>query len=337
MDIAVCGAQALFMQGGAELAIDNLVEACRQAGHRAESVRIPVAWDKGRLLDAPLAWRLVPMDVDLVVAVNFPAYFVRHPRKVVWLFHQHRGAYDLVDAPWSDLGLDDDSLEVQARLSDWDTRALEEASRIFTISQVAADRLARFNGMSGQPLYHPPPLHDRLHAGAFGGYVFTPNRLERNKRPDITVDALAHCRADIRAVVAGRGSMADELRDKAMASGTLSRLDLPGFVSDDDLIELYAGCLAVVYAPVDEDYGYVTLQAFRAGKPVITSSDSGGVLEWVEDGVNGIVTDGSPTQVGAAIDRLAADPDLARRMGDAGAAKVADLAWGPVVEALTQP
>ena len=56
---------------------------------------------------------------------------------------------------------------------------------------------------------------------------------------------------------------------------------------DERLIELYANALAVVYAPIDEDYGYVTLQAFLAGKPVITSSDSGGVLEWVEDGVTG--------------------------------------------------
>lgn len=337
MDIAVCGAQALYMHGGAELAIDNLVNACRQAGHRAESVRIPVAWDKGRLLDAPLAWRLVPVDADLVVAVNFPAYFVRHPRKVVWLFHQHRGAYDLVDAPWSDLGLDEESLDIQARLSEWDTRALEEATRVFTISQVAADRLARFNGLTGQPLYHPAPLHDRLRQGPFGDYVFTPNRLEQNKRPDITVDALVHCRASVRAVVAGRGSMATDLAARAARAGTAGRLELPGFVSDETLIDLYAGCLAVVYAPVDEDYGYVTLQAFRAGKPVITAADSGGVLEWVEDGVNGIVTDGSPEQVGAAVDRLAADPELARRMGAAGAQRVADLAWGPVVEALTAP
>lgn len=334
MDIAVCGAQALFMHGGAEMAIDNLVEAFRRAGHRAESVRIPVAWDKGRLLDAPLAWRLVPMDVDLVVAVNFPAYFVRHPRKVVWLFHQHRGAYDLVDAEWSDFGLDDDSLATQAQLSDWDTRVLEEASRIFTISQVAADRLARFNGLAGEPLYHPPPLHDRLHPGEFGDYVFTPNRLERNKRPDITSAALAHCAPSVRAVIAGRGSMAEELAAGARADGTFDRLDLAGFVTDERLIELYAGALAVVYAPVDEDYGYVTLQAFRAGKPVITAADSGGVLEWVEDGVNGFVTDGSPEQVGEAIDRLDRDRDLARRMGEAGAERVADLAWEPVVERL---
>lgn len=334
MDIAVCGAQALYMRGGAEMAMENLAEAFVADGHRAEVVRLPVAWDRHRLLDAPLAWRLVPVDADLVVCVNFPAYYVRHPRKVVWLFHQHRGAYDAVDEAWSDIGLDDDSLEVQATLSDWDTRVLEEAERIFTISQVAADRLARFNGLSGTPLYHPPPLHDRLRRGSRGDYVFTPNRLERNKRPELTVQALAHCSAGVRAVVAGQGSMDAELRAMAADLGVASRLEMPGFIDDDQLIDGFAGCLAVVYAPKNEDYGYVTLQAFLAGKPVITAGDAGGVLEWVEDGVNGIVTDGSPEAVGAAIDRLAADPGLCDRMGAAGAARVADLAWGPVVRRL---
>jgi glycosyltransferase involved in cell wall biosynthesis len=112
------------------------------------------------------------------------------------------------------------------------------------------------------------------------------------------------------------------------------RVELPGFVADDDLIERYARALAVVYAPFDEDYGYVTLQAFLAAKPVITAKDSGGVLEWVDDGVTGIVTDGSAAATGAAIDRLAGDRELARRMGEAGRERVKDLAWGPVVERL---
>jgi glycosyltransferase involved in cell wall biosynthesis len=273
------------------------------------------------------------MDADVVIATNFPSYFVRHPRKVVWLFHQHRSAYDAIGAPWSDFGDDDNSLEVQRLLTEWDTHALGEAERLFTTSQVVADRLARYNGLHGTPLYHPPPLHDRLHEGEFGDYVFSPTRLEANKRPDRMAEALAHSRA-VRAVIAGRGTMAEPLRKRAEEQGVSDRLDLPGFVSDDKLVELYAGALAVVYAPFDEDYGYVTLQAFFAGKPVITATDSGGVLEWVEDGVTGIVTDGSPEQIGAAYDRLAADPALARRMGAEGRRRVTDLDWSEVVRRL---
>ncbi len=334
MDVVVCGAQVPFAGGGAELHMQNLVSALQAAGHRADLVRLPVAWEKDRLFDSALAWRMVPLDADLVVATNFPSYFVRHPRKIVWLFHQHRGGYDAVDAGWSDVGLDDPSLEVQRQLTEWDARVLGEARRVFTTSAVVADRLIRFNGLHGEPLYHPPPLHDRLHTGSFGDYVFAPSRLEANKRPELVVDAVAAARSGVRAVIAGRGSKQHELAKRAAAAGVTERVELPGFVSNDRLVELYSGALAVLYAPYDEDYGYVTLQAYYAGKPVITAVDSGGVLEWVEDGVTGIVTDGSPGQLGAAVDRLAHDPALAQRMGAAGHERVADLSWDRVIATL---
>ncbi len=334
MDVVVCGAQVPFTTGGAELHMRNLVAALGSAGHRAELVRLPVAWEKGRLFDSALAWRMVPIDADVVVATNFPSYYVRHPRKVVWLFHQHRGAYDAVGSGWSDIGLDDVSLEVQRQLTEWDARALGEARHVFTTSGVVADRLARFNGLRGEPLYHPPPLHDRLHPGPFGDYVFAPTRLEANKRPELVVDAVAAARSGTRAVVAGRGSLRDSVVARAAAAGVAERVELPGFVSDDRLVELYAGALAVVYAPFDEDYGYVTLQAFYAGKPVVTAHDAGGVLEWVEDGVTGVVTDGSAAQLGRAVDRLAADPALAARLGAAGRERVTDLSWDRVVATL---
>jgi glycosyltransferase involved in cell wall biosynthesis len=334
VDVVVCGAQKLFVRGGAELQQENLVRAVAAAGHRAELVRLPVAWEKDRLFDAPLAWRLVPVDADLVIATNFPSYYVRHPRKVVWLLHQHRGAYDAADASWSDFGLDDDALETQRLLTEWDNRALEEAERLYTISGVVAERLRRYNGLAAKPLYHPPPLHDRLRPGSFGDYVFCATRLEANKRPHLLVDSLPHTRPEVRSVVAGRGELLDDLRRRVRQQDLGARVDLRGFVTDEELVELFAGAFAVVYTPADEDYGYVTLQAFLACKPVVTTHDAGGVLEWVEDGVTGLVTDASPEAVGAAVDRLAADRALAERMGAAGRERVRDLAWPPVVREL---
>jgi glycosyltransferase involved in cell wall biosynthesis len=334
VDVVVCGAKVPFTRGGAELLMENLVAAIRAAGHRADLVQIPVGWAKDRLFDSAMAWRLAPVGADLVIATNFPSYFVDHPSKVVWLLHQHRGAYDLVDAAWSDIGTDSASVEVQRQLTEWDSRALSEAQRVFTISDVVTDRLARFNGLAATTLYHPPPLFDRLHAGPFGDYVLLPSRLAANKRPDLLVEALAHVPPGTRAVLAGEGPLRDDLVARATALGVTGRLELAGFVSDERLVELFAGALAVVYPPVDEDYGYVTLQAFAAGKPVITCDDSGGVLEWVVDGESGFVTDGTPEAMGAAIAGLAADPGRAAEMGQKGRAKVGDLSWGPVVDAL---
>lgn len=333
MDVLVCGAQKTFSYGGAEQHQENLVAAFREQGHQAELVRLPVAWEKDRLFDSPLAWRMIPADADLVVATNFPSYFVRHPRKVVWLFHQHRGAYELADADFSDIGMDDSSFEVQRRLAEWDSRALSEAAAVFTTSKTVADRMARFNGLTGEPLYHPPPLADRITPGPAGDYLFCATRLEHNKRPEKVLQAALGSRQGVRAVVAGRGTLAGSLADLA-GTGRKGQVEMRGFVDDDTLIGLYAGALGVVYAPLDEDYGYATLQAFLAAKPVITSHDAGGVLEFVEDGVTGLVTDGSPEQLAAAADRLAEDPGAAARMGAEGRRRVESWNWPSVVRTL---
>ncbi len=337
MDVLVCATQVPFMRGGLELMVENTVAAFQAAGHRAEAVLVPAAWDQGRVLDAALAWRMVPLDADVVVAVNFPAYFARHPRKVLWLAHQHRAAYDGLGQPWSDFGLDDASLEVHRQLVDWDIRALGEAIGRHTISQVVATRMHRYCGLDATALYQPPPLADRLApraSGTPGQHVLCPTRLEANKRPGLFVEGVAAMSRPVPAVLAGRGSLANELAGSVERLGVSGRVTLPGFVSDDELVELFADALAVVYAPFDEDYGFVTLQAFLAGVPVVTASDSGGVLEWVEHEVTGLVTDGSPEAMGAALDRLVDDPELAARLGAAGRDRVKDLRWESVVTTL---
>lgn len=115
------------------------------------------------------------------------------------------------------------------------------------------------------------------------------------------------------------------------------RLELLGWVDDARLVDLYAECLAVFYAPFDEDYGYVTVEAMKSGKPVLTSADSGGVLEFVEDGKSGFVCPpGSSQALAARMDELWHDRDRARRMGEAGREKVTRIGWDEVVECLTR-
>jgi glycosyltransferase involved in cell wall biosynthesis len=128
--------------------------------------------------------------------------------------------------------------------------------------------------------------------------------------------------------------MAGALAELIDGGGASNRVELAGFVADDDLVPLLADALAVVYAPYDEDYGYVTLQAFLAGKPVVTTTDAGGVLDWVDDGVTGFIVEPTPEAIGAALDRLAGDPGLAARMGAAGRARAVALDWPTVVATL---
>jgi glycosyltransferase involved in cell wall biosynthesis len=222
-------------------------------------------------------------------------------------------------------------------LVDWDTRVIGEAERRYATSAVVASRLRRFNGLDAVPLHHPPPLADRLRPRTGGGpgkHLLCATRLERNKRPEMFIDAMAASRSGVPGVLAGRGTMADEVARRVESVGVGDRIEVAGFVEDATLVDLMADAVAVLYSPLDEDYGYVTLQAFLAGVPVITAADSGGVLEWVTDGVTGFVTDGSAEAMGAAIDALVADPDLAQRMGAAGRARVDGLSWERVVDTL---
>ncbi|MFN8017728.1 MAG: glycosyltransferase family 4 protein [Acidimicrobiales bacterium] len=338
MDVLVCATQVPFMRGGLEMMVENLVAALGAAGHRAEAVNVPAAWDRERLLDAPAAWRMVPLDAELVLPVNFPAYYARHPRKVLWLAHQHRAAYDGLDQPWSDIGTDEVGLGIHRQLVDWDTRVLSECSARFTISGVVADRLRRYNGLAATPLYQPPPLAEQLRPrpAGVGGHILCPTRLEANKRPGLFVEGLAAMATKVPGVLAGKGSLDADLRATADRLGLGERLTMPGFVSDAALVELIRDATAVVYAPYDEDYGFVTLQAFLAGVPVVTAADSGGVLEWVEHEVTGLVTDGTPEAIGRALDRLVREPLLAKRLGAAGRERVKDLSWESVVDVLVR-
>lgn len=335
LKVCVCTAQVPFVRGGAEQAVEGLVAALHQAGHAAEVVRLPVAWGRDQVLASALAWRLIEVSADVVIATNFPSYYVRHPRKVVWLFHQHRAAYDVMDSEWSDFDLSEDALSVQQTLTDWDTRVLEEAVGRFALSEEVAARLRRSNGLTATPLYHPAPLQAVLSPGDYGDYLFCASRLEANKRVDLAVRALAESSSGMRLVVAGDGSLRPELVTLVRRLGLRARVELAGFVDDAHLVQLFRGARAVIYPPHQEDYGYVTLQAFAARKAVITATDSGGVLEWVVEGETGAVGEPDPASLGRAIDRLVgAGPERIRAMGERGHERIRGLRWDRVVDTL---
>jgi glycosyltransferase involved in cell wall biosynthesis len=112
-----------------------------------------------------------------------------------------------------------------------------------------------------------------------------------------------------------------------------------GFVSEEEMLKLYRGALAVCYLPWDEDYGYVSLEAMYAGKPVIVARDGGGATEFIEDGREGLLVDPTPQEVARAIDELYLDRKRAREMGARARDKVLamKLSWKHVVEKLTAP
>ncbi len=217
-----------------------------------------------------------------------------------------------------------------------DQAALSECRSIFTISRNVADRLERYNGLSGAPLYPPPQHLGRYRTDAYGDYLFYAGRLDRLKRLDLALDAMKRVRGGARLKIAGTGPLEPELRKQTERLGIGDRVEFLGFVSDADLVGLYAGCRAAYYAPLNEDYGYVTVESFLSRKPVVTTTDAGGPLEFV-DADTGFVAEPDPEAIARAVDDLWAKPESRlREMGDAGYQRVKDISWDHVIDRLTE-
>ena len=340
MRILICTAQVPFARGGAELLSEGLRNALRGAGHEADIVALPFAWTpRPNIVKGALAWRVLDLTqvdgrpVDAIICTKFPSYAAQHPRKIVWLVHQHRQAYDWYGTALSDWGAQPQDAEARRLVQQLDRRTLGEADKLFAISRNVAARLRRFNGLDAVPLYPPSHLMDRLSPGPSENYILSISRLDAAKRIELLLDALARATAPLRAVIAGRGPALDMLQRRARQLGIAERVSFPGFVDDATAVDLFRRCRAVFYAPVDEDYGLATVEAFAAGKPVLTTSDAGGVLEFVRDGAGGFVAAPNPDALAARLNDLA-DPAVAARLAAGNRAQVAAITWDNVVATL---
>jgi glycosyltransferase involved in cell wall biosynthesis len=335
--IAVAAPQVPFVRGGAELMAEDLVAALRRRGHEAELVTVPFKWYPGtRVLDQAFLWRLVDLTesegrpIDCVIATKFPAYAVRHPNKVAWVLHQFRQAYDYDRTELGQFSESPEDRATRAAVERLDGVALGEARKVFATSRNVADRLRRFNGIEAAVLPHPPQALP-YRTGESEGFVLSVNRLDRAKRIDLLIDA-AKREPSLRIVITGEGP--DRERLESLASGLNGQVEFVGRVDDERLADLYSRCLAVYYAPVDEDFGMVPYEAFLSGKPVVTTADAGGPLEVVHDRETGVVVAPEPTEIAQAAVYLGEHADEARKWGNAGKAIAERVTWDACVDAL---
>jgi glycosyltransferase involved in cell wall biosynthesis len=343
--ICILSVQVPFITGGAEMHAQALKEELIARGCEAEIVLIPFKWyPPERLLDCMLMARLVDVEevngmaIDRVVALKFPAYFAPHPNKVCWILHQHRQAYDLFGTPLSDLWQSERGRSVAAEIKRWDDFFLPQSRAIYANSKTVAERLRRFNDVLAEPLYHPPYKAENFTSTGWDNYILYPGRFDLIKRQHLIFQALPFIPDNIQLVLCGdsNSSYGAELLDKIQKSPYRSRVKVLGRVSEEKKVSLYANCLAVYNGVLDEDYGYVTLEAFYSGKPVVTHVDSGGPLEFVVDGHNGYVTEPDAAELGRCITKLAESPAHARRLGENGRATIEtyNITWNHVIDKL---
>jgi len=341
--IAVVTSSPPMVEGGHMVIARSLVRALRESGHEAEIVVTPQN-RFGRQASAYLATWLTDVGssggarIDQVISLRYPSYAVRHPNHVCWLNHTMREYYDLWDRFSGSLrppGLLKERVR-RAAIHAADRYLLtRNVRRLFVQSRTVQRRLAIWPDLKSTVLYPPAPQRP-YRCDGYGDYVFMVSRLTPLKRADLLVQALGRPEAaGVRAVIAGDGEDRERLQRLVAELNLAGRVSLVGRVSDDEVIDHLARCRAVCFPPIEEDFGFVTVEAFASRKAVITCRDSGGPAELVGDGVNGLVCDPTPESLAAALRRVADDVTLAEKLGTEARARGALLNWADTVRQLT--
>lgn len=343
MKVLIVNNMAPFVWGGAEELAANLEKNIILAGHQAEVLRLPFQWEPAERIPSQmlLVRAMELMNVDHVVALKFPAYLIRHPKKTLWLLHQYRQAYDLFDAGQTNLPPGAEGERLRALIRNADDESFRESRHIFTNSEVTRERLARYNGFDAEVLL--PPINDpALFAeGRCGDYIFAGGRINSMKRQLLLVEAMRHASADVRLLIAGPPDTPADAAQlvAAVAQYGLAdrvRLDLR-FLPRETYAGYVRGAAAVAYLPFDEDsLGYVTMEAALAGKALITTSDAGGILGLVKHRETGWVAEPHADALAAVMSAVFAHAQTTTGYGDAARALWLgmDINWPATVERL---
>lgn len=348
MKIAITTVQAPFVSGGAEFLAQNLKRALIQGGHEAEIVSIPFMDSPIELIENHIvASRLFDLNnswggkIDLCIGLKFPGYYIPHSNKVIWALHQHRAAYDLFNTDYSNLKDDPQGNRMRSIIYNADNLYLREAKRIYTIANNVTNRMRRYNGINSKPLYHPCPDMEKFYCAEYQDYILMPSRVNITKRQALAIEAMCLTKSNVKLYIVGKADNEYEknrllkmIKEKKLQN----RVRYLDYVSQDEKMRLYANARAVLFIPMDEDYGYITLEAMAASKAVITAKDSGGPLEFVLNGKTGFVVDSKPEEIAEAMNELMNSKQGAVEMGANSKKHLneMEISWEKVVKELTR-
>jgi glycosyltransferase involved in cell wall biosynthesis len=340
MRVLVVTSGALFVRGGHLTIAEETCAALRQAGHTAEVLITPQN-RFGRQLSAYVSTWLTDVGetadghpVDHVISLRFPSYAIRHRSHVCWLNHRMREYYDLWERFVRGLGRKGRLKEgVRRRVFHTLDRWLltRNVTRLVAQSRTIQARLQRFGGIRSE-LLHPPAPERPYRNDGYGDYIFAVSRLTPLKRLSLLVEAVALASdRSLRVKIAGEGEERGMLEQRIRDAGLGDRVELLGPITESELVGHYARCRAVWFAPWNEDYGFVTLEAFRSAKAVITSPDSGGPAELVRAGENGLIAEPTAQAMAEALTSLSGDPARAEAMGRRALADAGAHTWQQAV------
>lgn len=342
MKIALCSTFVPFLYGGARNIVEWLQAMLEQEGHHIERIYLPEVDVPDLLFQQMAAFRWIDLSAaDRIICFRPQAHLIPHSHKILWFIHHIRSFYDLWDDSYRGFPDDVKHRGIRDSLHATDTAALHEAKQIFTNSQVVSKRLKTFNQVNSEVLYPPVFQPERFYCRNYNDEILCICRLEHHKRQHLLIEAMQYTRTPVRLRLCGSSSGPNypQVLRKLISDLHLQEriiLDVR-WISEQEKVDYLSDCLAATYVPLDEDsYGYPSLEASYADKAILTTSDAGGVLELVQDGMNGYVTEPCPHAIAEAMDRLYLDRKTTQTMGKNAGIRIAELniSWSHVLQRL---
>jgi glycosyltransferase involved in cell wall biosynthesis len=323
--------------GGAEKFHQGLTDALNANGVKADLINIMSdETDFNSIKKSYL--RFYDLDLtkyDGVITTKAPGYAIRHDTHISYLQHTMRVFYDMFEVEFKKPS---EELKRQRQfIQKIDTLAMQypRTKKIFVIGNEVRNRLLKYNNLQSEVLYQAL-INENYYCNDFD-YIFLPGRLHRWKRVDLAINAMRHVKTPLKLIIAGVGEDMDYFR--SIARG-LRNVEFSDQVTNDEMIKLYSNSLAVAFVPIREDFGLVTLEAFKSKKPVITCVDSGEPCYIVKDDSSGYICNPDPEDLADKFDWLYNNKDCARVMGQNGFESIRHINWGTtaekIIEALNQ-
>jgi glycosyltransferase involved in cell wall biosynthesis len=205
-------------------------------------------------------------------------------------------------------------------------------SRIVTLSYSSkAEIVERLHLSPERITVTPPGVEPRFAPGGERSevpLVVAVGRLVPVKRLPLLIEALVRLKAglpDLRAVLAGEGYERPALETLVRAHGAGHWIELPGFVDDDALVDLYRSAWVVASSSLREGWGMTVTEAGACGTPSV-APPIGGHQDAGVDGVSGILVDGTDQMV-SVLDTVLRDELLRRRLGRGALDHAGKLTW----------
>lgn len=316
--------------GGAEKFYKGLADSLCAKGHQAEV--ISVLSDESTFESIEESYlRFYDLDLsayDGVISTKSPSYMIRHPNHVCYLLHTMRVFYDMfeVEFPHPSKSL----IRQRDLIIKLDSSGLvyPRIKKLAVIGNEVRNRLLKYNNIDSEVI-HIDLDSDDFYSDEPKDYIFFPSRLHRWKRVDLAIRAMKYVKCPLKLVIAGTGE--DEEKFKSEADGD-ARIIFLGRLSESNLRKYYAGAIAVAFLPIREDFGFITLEAFRSSKPVITCIDSGEPVYIIKENETGFICPPDPKSIAEKFNFLFQDRDTAKSMGIAGKKSVSHISWANISE-----